>query len=107
MAIKIIPITPALLNYGFRIDLDGTTYTLIIKFNSREGRWFLHVGDSAGTLIVTSTKVVLNVDLLDIYQQPGLPPGSLFILNSDSDSEIEPGQNDLGINTLLLYDEAN
>lgn len=107
MAIKVIPINPDLLNYEFRVDLDGVVYTLAVRYNSREGRWFLDIKDASNVPITMSIKIVLNVELIRIYQQPELPPGSLFVLNSDSDSEVEPSLNDLGINTLLLYQEAD
>ena len=106
MAIVVIPVNPGLLNYEFRIDLDGVTYTLGIRFNSREDRWFLDVKDASETPIILGIKVILNVDLIGRFQQAELPSGELFVLNSDSDEEVEPGAGDLGENTLLLYNEA-
>ena len=106
MSILTIPITPELLNYRFRIDLDGTTYTLAIRYNTRENRWFLDVATAAGVLILSGIKVLLNVNLIERFAQSELPPGNLFILNSDEDSEVEPGLLDFGVNTLLLYEEA-
>ena len=104
MAILEIPILDST-NYSFRIDLEGSTYNLALKYNQREDRWYLDISDEQDNPIVLGIKLVLNTSLVERFQDSRLFPGTLF-LSSQTDLNTAPGLLDLGSNIKLLYDES-
>lgn len=104
MAILEIPKLPSS-NYEFRIDLEGSTYNLSLKYNKRENRWYLNIKDEQDNPIVMGIKMVLNTSLVERFQDDRLPPGTLFLLNQ-TDINVDPGLEDFGTEIILLYEES-
>jgi hypothetical protein len=104
MAILEIPILNSS-NYNFRIDLEGSTYNLGLKYNKREDRWYLDIKDEQDNPIVMGIKLVLNTSLTERFKDDRLFPGTLFLL-SEADIDTDPGLEDLGTDIKLLYEES-
>jgi hypothetical protein len=105
MATINVPLRNDLFKYKYRIDLDGTTYSMDYRFNPRIERWVLDFKDFQETPIVTGIILLLNVDLLGKFVLPLIPPGTLFLFDING-SGLEMGKDDPNINHLLLYEEA-
>lgn len=105
MALKKIPLTSDFPNYEIRIELDGVVFNMAFRYNTREGRWFMDIKDASDVMLVAGIKLILGVQLIERFQDIRLPFGSLFMINEDNSTE-EPGRSNLGINALMLYEEA-
>lgn len=81
----------------FNINIDGTTYNVNVKLNTRMNVWFLN-------LYVSNQPIVLGVALLsgiDILEQYNLAIKNMFILNMN-DQELDPEIENLGTNSRLF-----
>lgn len=106
MALIILP-TQAKPNTTQRVTLDGRTYTLGLRFNSREGMWYISLSDAQG-LLLAPTKLVAGPPLLRYLRGPRKPPGELIAMDR-SGHLGNAGLADLGTRVVLAYvnkDEA-
>ncbi len=106
MAILEIPVRADDFHYQFRVDLDGVTYILVMRFNKRADRWIMDIMTGGEEMIVAGVPLLLGTSLLARYADDRLPQGDLFVANMESDYE-ECGRDQLGANVLLLYREAD
>jgi hypothetical protein len=106
MAIVQLPVTSDRANYEFKTTLDGEKYTFAFRFNNRAGRWFMAIKTAAGAVIVAGIPLLTGVDFLAQFPtKTDFPQGRLFLVNL-TDENASPGRDDLGVNTLLMYEEA-
>jgi hypothetical protein len=105
MSLLVLPARTDLLEYDFAIELDGTTYTLGLRWNDRDSAWYLDVLDAEENPIAMGRKVVVGFPLLGRSKLENQPPGVLFAMDT-SGADAEPGVNDLGGRVQLLYQEA-
>jgi hypothetical protein len=97
-----IPTRSDLLFYDLQHDLDGSTYTLELRWNVRGQAWFMKVLDAEGVNILQGDiKLVANFPL-GAYTTGRSPPG-VFMLIDTSGNEEEAGETDLGSRHKLLY----
>lgn len=107
MGVRLIPTrTDGTRDYQLATELDGTTYTLRLRWNEREGAWFMDVGDDAGNPIRTSIKVVVGWPLTARFADSALPPGQLYAIDT-SGADAEPGLQELGARVVLAYQEKS
>jgi hypothetical protein len=103
MAIQIIPtLTDGTPEYTQITSLDGTNYLLIFSYNSRDLHWYLTTRTEAEEEIIGCEGVKLvqgGFPIRRVYDQ-NRPPGEFLVL---SDLKTEPGLNDLGDTSLLVY----
>jgi len=105
MAIIELPIRNDIPSFSFRCDLDGETYTLSFRHNSRKNRWTMDILTDAGEAIVTGIALLVGANLINMYQDDRLPPGFLFVLNTKDENE-EPNRDNFADDVKLLYSEA-
>lgn len=105
MAFLEIPTRSDLKHYEFQIDLENITYTLEFGWNQRAERWYMAIYNATGDLLLGDVILLTNVPLLDQYIDENLPPGR-FILIDESGENKNPGENDLGNDVKLFYDES-
>jgi hypothetical protein len=100
-----LPLRPDLTHYDFGISLDGTSYLLELRWNTREEAWYLDIRLEDGTDVVLGIKVVVDFILGRRSQHPARPPGVFFAVDT-SGRRQDPGISDLGARVQLLYFEA-
>ena len=85
------------------IELDGSLYILVTKWNARAEAFYLDIYNSVKTLIIAGIKLVPNYDLLLQYEYlTTLPPGKLFVVDiQEGDGRIE--FDTLGARFKLVY----
>ena len=105
MALIRIPLRNDIPSYEFKIDLDGTTYTLGVRYNTRKDRWIMDFRTENNEPVISGTPLLNGVSLLARYQEDRLPPGELFMLNTE-DENVEADRDSLTENAFLLYQEA-
>jgi hypothetical protein len=82
--------------------LEGTDYILTFAFNRRDGYWYLDIADQDAVPISLSRKCVVNVNLLRRCADTRKPPGALILVDT-SDTDLDPGLDDLGTRVDLVY----
>jgi len=92
--------------YNYRIDLDGTTYTLYFNYNDRMGKWMVAVGDEQGAVIIGYVPIIVNWPLFNRFKDDALPPGTLAAYDS-ANTNLDPGRFDLGERVRMVYEEAS
>lgn len=92
---SIIPTSPDDPFYTQISEIEGVDYTLTFRYNQREDRWYLTIGDSAGVDIVKGIKLTLGEDLVKYYDRLGLFEGELFLVSTGA--QESPGMGELGI----------
>jgi hypothetical protein len=106
MALLQLPVTSSSANYEFKTTLDGVKYTLAFRFNNRAGRWIMDIKTGSGTIITAGIPLLAGIDFPAQFQHiEGLPHGNLFLVNLADENE-SPGRDDLGVDVLLMYQEA-
>ena len=101
----IIPLRNDIPSYEFKVDLDGTTYTMAIRYNSRLATWIMDLKTEQDESIVLGVPILLGTILFDRFSDSRVPPGDLFIINIE-DETAEATRDNLGENVLLMYEEA-
>lgn len=99
-----IPLEPGLPHQAFRVDLDGATYVLELRWNSRAEEWFIRLSDGDEKPI-SSTKVALGVPLFCRSVDPRRPLGKFFALDTAGRGE-DAAFEDLGRRVQLVYADA-
>jgi len=95
-----IPLTPTPASYTQETQLDGRTYQFTVRWNAREGYWYLTLADQDDVVIAGSRKLVAGALLLRHISGTDKPPGELYM----SADATETG---LGTSELLLYADAD
>lgn len=92
-------------SYSQRVELDGTIYNLIIRYNERMTRWILDIQDQEEIDILIGIPMLTGVPLLQQYAKNDLPPGDFLLLHRDG-TDINAEREDLGDSVNLFYQEA-
>lgn len=98
----IIPCRPDLPHYDMQVVLDGVTYTLEFRWNTRESVWKMDLKTEDETPILSSVKVVVNFPLCARVASANRLPGKLVAFDT-TNLQINPGFEDLGDRVTLLY----
>jgi hypothetical protein len=97
-----IPIRPNLSNFSLQVNLDGATYTMNIRWNSRASAWFMDIlTEDADTVIVAGLRIIVDFPM-NLYRADRKPPGMLFALDTSGESR-DPGIGELGDRVQLCY----
>lgn len=94
-----------LYNYSYKVMLDNIYYTIEIKYNVRNDRYYLSLLDNTNNYIVQGCKITTGRDILHQYHHKYMcPKGSLFALSTDYKIEAVNRQN-FGVTVNLYYGE--
>lgn len=66
---------------SFQVELVGSTFTVELRYNDRDERYYLGLFDEDGAAIATSIKVVLDQPLLSRVTDPRRPLGEFFAVD--------------------------
>jgi hypothetical protein len=61
-----------------KVTLDGTSYVLAFKWNSRYEFWTMSFLDNLRNELISGIKLVKSYELIRQYSGRGLPPGELY-----------------------------
>lgn len=103
MAITTLPNDTTARNYRFRVELSGVVFSLRFYFNRRSARWFVDIRDNNEVLLRAGLKLVADFPILSGWVEQIRPAGELMVINQASDTD--PGADDLGIRSLVAYDD--
>ena len=98
----IIPIRSGVPHQLFEVELDGSTYTLEVRWNERASGYFLNISEAEGTRLLSGIRLVIDWPLLLRWRDERLPAGQ-FLLVDTSGKKQEPGLAELGARVQLLY----
>lgn len=106
-----IPLRSDLPFFDVQAVLDGVTYTLEFRWNTREGFWYMHILTEGGDPILMGIKCVVAWPLARRTPDPRRPLGVLSFIDTGGgqvDPSYDPatGKGDLGDRVQLLYFEA-
>lgn len=68
-------------HWSQRVELDGSTYYIAVRWNPRVDRWFWSLSDSEQQPIIEGRKMLGGRDLLRGVASPRKPPGMLFAMD--------------------------
>lgn len=91
-----------------QVDGSALTLNLVIRWNAMAGYWTMSIADVNDNLLLDSLPMLTgwypggNM----LAQWNYLKIGSAFIINNGTSSSDYPGQNDLGTNFSLLWDDT-
>ena len=92
-------------SFSEEVILEGLPYVFKFTYNDTNEFWSLGVYTRDEVAIVSGLKLVLDYDLFDQFPGRGLPPGSLFAVDT-TDSRVKIDRtNILDIIKLLYYTE--
>jgi hypothetical protein len=94
-----IPIVAGAPSQDFRIVLNGISYNMRARWNSRASFWTLDIADEKNNDIVDGIALKAGVDLLDPYN---LGIGGFFIYDT-TESSIEATLDNIGSDVALVY----
>jgi hypothetical protein len=92
--------------YSQTVELDGSTFLLVFRWNARREYWSVDIFDVDGNPIALARKILVDVDLVKQRHHAGAPAGVLFAWES-KDQKEKPGVDELGSRVLLLYLEES
>jgi hypothetical protein len=90
--------------YEFQPELDGVTYTLRVRWNSRESAWYMNISTEDGQIIAAGVKLMLGLPLGSRVRpiDARMPQGLFFLLDT-SGQTAEADEADLGGRVKLFY----
>ncbi len=106
MTVYTIPVDPGVPDQRFGVELDGTTFSLRLRWNTTAAQWFLDVCTVDEEVINAGLAVVVGFPLGVRSVDPRRPPGRLMAY----DTRRVPGAlglEDLGRDVILLYFDAS
>jgi hypothetical protein len=106
MAVLRMPVRADIPAYTFKIDLEGTVYTLGFRHNLRFNCWIMDISDETGNPIVMGTPVQTDVDILGRFIFASLPPGQFMVID-ETGQQRNPSRDDFGGEVKLFYAESN
>jgi hypothetical protein len=93
------PLSP---HFDLSLELDGVTYLLELRWNSRADAWFLMLYTAEGDLVLGSRKVVTDFPLWGRCRDARRPKGQLLAVDTAGE-QLDAGLEDLGGRVQLLY----
>lgn len=104
MAVLELPIRADLPAYDFTVELDGTVYTLALRYNERMARWIMDLMTSDGVQIISGIPLLTNCDLIGRFRYNIVPPGK-FLAYDTSGNDANAERLTFGEPIVLLYEE--
>jgi hypothetical protein len=85
-------------------DLSGKRYGFYISYNSLQEIWMLVLTDSSGKQF-PPVRLVQGIFLYEKYRAsvPELPPGELWVIDVEGQSDAEITRHNLGTKFVLTY----
>ena len=101
-----IPFNSSLGNQSFFVALDGTTFKLDFRYNTRGKYWSFSILTANEVCIVSGMRVVSDYSLLSHFTDERLPKGRLYCLDQFFTGRA-PEFSELGDTHVLIYEPAS
>lgn len=101
-----VPNRPNQTDYSMRVALDGATFTLRFRWNTRESAWYMDISDEIDVPIYMGLKIVINNPLGVRCRDPRRPKG-FFLAGDTTKRGKDPAIADLGDRVQLYYFEKD
>lgn len=105
MTIRVIPVRVGAPIQEMKVDLDGVAFQLELRWNERAPAWVMTLRDDAGVVLREGIRVCYGGFLLPTRRPNTFPAGELLLVSREEGAP-DPGLEDLGVNSLLVYMEA-
>ena len=105
MATLEIPLRSDVKAYQFSVDLETVIYQFSITYNQRMGRWILDILDQDGNDVLLGIVLLQGIPLIDRFIGGNYPAGRLILIDTTGLNR-EAGENDLGNDHRLIYEES-
>lgn len=97
-----LPLVPSLPNYRLGVALSGVQYLIDMRWNARDGAWYMDLLAEDETPIRRGIKVVLGILLGGREVNAEFPPG-VFQAHDLTNRGAEAGLADLGDRVVVYY----
>lgn len=94
-----IPLTPE--PQAFSVQLAGTTYQMVVKWNPYASAWMFDLMTEDFTPLLMGMAIVTGADLLEQFGYLGV--GGRFIAQTDHDPDAVPTFSNLGVTGHLYF----
>ncbi len=71
--VQLLPLVPSITFQEFDTTLDGTPFTVRVRWNTRDAAWYLSLFDASNDPIIQGIKIVLGVPLGRRTTDPRMP----------------------------------
>jgi hypothetical protein len=102
----IIPVDQSLLFWQQTTAMDGVSYLLEFRYNTREALYYLKIMMTDSTVLAQGIKLVSNYPLLQGYNDDRMPLGEIIAVAPSSDDSPAALGEIGGRVTLVYYTEA-
>ena len=95
--------------YRQRTTLDGRDYVMSLRWNERNGNWYMDLHDQDDVPLAVGVKLVANNPLMRSYIDERLPPGMLMVVDMEGNGDVsgrDPGLCHMGVRFKLFYYSA-
>ena len=106
MATLELPVRGDVPAFDFKQDLDGTSYTLTFRWNSRMNLWIFSLATEEGVSLLEGLPVQTDVDIKGRFKGEDLPTG-LFLAFDETGKQRNADRETFGKEVKFLYQEAN
>lgn len=97
-----LPLVPSIPNYRMGTTLNGSQYILDVRWNGRDGAWYLDILEQDETPIVNGVKIVLGCYLARRCSHPLFREGVLVAIDT-AGTRTDAGIDDLGTRVVVRY----
>ena len=90
-------------DYVFQTELDGSTFGFRVRWNAREGFYYVDVLDANSNPLIQGLKICLGKIFTNRFvATPGIFPGTLFAEDTTK-AGLDPALGDLGTRVRVIY----
>lgn len=98
----ILPIDSSDKDYEITIALDGVDYVFRIRWRARLAGWFMDIFDAEKNPLLSGQRIATNAGLNRAIKH--IIQGNLIAISMDDQDDSDPGEDDLGVRVLIIYD---
>lgn len=98
-----IPVSADAPAYVEQVELDGVTFELYFRVNTRLNCWFVEVRDGEGAAIIPPRRCVVDLSLLEQHRYVADGPAGRLVLWDTTPRHADPTPADLGARVLAIY----
>jgi len=100
-----LPLRTDLEHYDFSVELDGASYFIEVRYNSRNDSHYLSISDVEGVPLLIGRRVVIDFPLTRRFKNRALPAGEFMAVDTSGQGR-DPGAGELGGRVQILYATA-
>lgn len=102
LTVYVVPTSGTAAWYKQTTSLNGTTYGLVFRYNTRLGVWCLDINNAAEQPIVQGIPLLTGRPLIGQYPELALPNGELLVVDNTGQG-TNPGLASFLTDHVLLY----